>query len=78
MVIYFVNIEKLLNLVSNYLQVVYRYWERSDVKGVVGAMEKMADHAVSISCWIVLGYFLLFICLNINGCGTQFSYSTNF
>ncbi|XP_062159219.1 katanin p80 WD40 repeat-containing subunit B1 homolog KTN80.4 isoform X2 [Alnus glutinosa] len=28
------------------LQVVYRYWERSDVKGVVGAMEKMADHAV--------------------------------
>lgn len=28
------------------LQVVYRYWERRDVKGVIGAMEKMADHAV--------------------------------
>uniref|UniRef100_A0A6N2LEJ7 Katanin p80 WD40 repeat-containing subunit B1 homolog n=1 Tax=Salix viminalis TaxID=40686 RepID=A0A6N2LEJ7_SALVM len=28
------------------LQVVYRYWERNDVKGAIGAMEKMADHAV--------------------------------
>ncbi|XP_070667085.1 katanin p80 WD40 repeat-containing subunit B1 homolog KTN80.3 isoform X4 [Malus domestica] len=28
------------------LQVVYRYWERNDVKAVLGAMEKMADHAV--------------------------------
>lgn len=31
---------------STKLQVVYRYWERNDVKGVIGAMEKMADHAV--------------------------------
>ncbi|KAJ7954657.1 Katanin p80 WD40 repeat-containing subunit B1-like [Quillaja saponaria] len=28
------------------LQGVYRYWERNDVKGVIGAMEKMDDHAV--------------------------------
>ncbi|KAF3457932.1 hypothetical protein FNV43_RR02593 [Rhamnella rubrinervis] len=28
------------------LQIIYRYWERNDVKGVIGAMEKMADHAV--------------------------------
>ena len=39
----------MLNLVSNYMQVIYRYWERNDVKGVIGVMEKMADHAVSIS-----------------------------
>ncbi|XP_050290046.1 uncharacterized protein LOC126728225 [Quercus robur] len=26
-------------------EVIYRYWERNDVKGVIGAMEKMADHA---------------------------------
>ncbi|KDP33053.1 hypothetical protein JCGZ_13639 [Jatropha curcas] len=28
------------------LQAVYRYWERNDVKGAIGAMEKMADHGV--------------------------------
>ncbi|KAM5566327.1 katanin p80 WD40 repeat-containing subunit B1 [Rosa sericea] len=28
------------------LQAVYRYWQRNDVKGVIGAMEKMSDHAV--------------------------------
>ncbi|KAI4358074.1 hypothetical protein L6164_001978 [Bauhinia variegata] len=28
------------------LQVVFRYWERNDVKGVICAMEKMDDHAV--------------------------------
>ncbi|XP_050375143.1 katanin p80 WD40 repeat-containing subunit B1 homolog KTN80.4 isoform X2 [Argentina anserina] len=28
------------------LQVVYRFWQRNDVKGVIGAMEKMSDHAV--------------------------------
>ncbi|KAJ4838561.1 hypothetical protein Tsubulata_024645 [Turnera subulata] len=28
------------------LQVVYRYWERNDLKGGIGAMEKMADYAV--------------------------------
>lgn len=28
------------------LQGVYRYWERNDVKGVISAMEKMADNAV--------------------------------
>ncbi|CAL0318507.1 unnamed protein product [Lupinus luteus] len=28
------------------LKVVLRYWERNDVKGVIGAMEKMDDHAV--------------------------------
>jgi hypothetical protein len=50
----------MLNLVSNYLQVVYRYWERNDVKGVIGAMGKMADHAVSIACWIVLALFFSF------------------
>lgn len=40
----------LTNLAGNCLQVVYRYWERNDVKGVIGAMEKMADHAVRIFC----------------------------
>lgn len=30
------------------LQIIYRYWERNDVKGVIVAMEKMGDHAVSI------------------------------
>ncbi|KAK7273449.1 hypothetical protein RIF29_14499 [Crotalaria pallida] len=28
------------------LKVVFRYWERNDVKGVIGALEKMNDHAV--------------------------------
>lgn len=28
------------------LQVVRRFWDRSDVKGAIGAMEKMADHGV--------------------------------
>ncbi|XP_015886848.2 katanin p80 WD40 repeat-containing subunit B1 homolog KTN80.4 isoform X3 [Ziziphus jujuba] len=28
------------------LQIIYRYWERNDVKGVIVAMEKMGDHAV--------------------------------
>ncbi|KAF1869610.1 hypothetical protein Lal_00017185 [Lupinus albus] len=28
------------------LMVIFRYWERNDVKGVIGAMEKMDDHAV--------------------------------
>ncbi|KAK6921524.1 WD40 repeat [Dillenia turbinata] len=27
------------------LQIVHRYWERSDIKGTIGALEKMADHA---------------------------------
>ncbi|VFQ69587.1 unnamed protein product [Cuscuta campestris] len=27
-------------------QVVRRYWQRNDIKGALGAMEKMADHAV--------------------------------
>ncbi|KAI8527811.1 hypothetical protein RHMOL_Rhmol12G0103100 [Rhododendron molle] len=28
------------------LQIVHRYWEMHDVRGAIGAMEKMADHAV--------------------------------
>lgn len=28
------------------LQIVHRYWERHDVRGAIGAMEKIADHAV--------------------------------
>ncbi|XP_057478052.1 katanin p80 WD40 repeat-containing subunit B1 homolog KTN80.3-like isoform X1 [Actinidia eriantha] len=28
------------------LQIVHRFWERHDVRGAIGAMEKMADHAV--------------------------------
>ncbi|XP_052205024.1 katanin p80 WD40 repeat-containing subunit B1 homolog KTN80.4 isoform X2 [Diospyros lotus] len=28
------------------LQMVHKYWERLDVRGAIGAMEKMADHAV--------------------------------
>ncbi|PPR80519.1 hypothetical protein GOBAR_AA40196 [Gossypium barbadense] len=28
------------------LQAVHRYWERKDIKGAIGAIEKMADHAV--------------------------------
>lgn len=28
------------------LQVVQRFWDRNDVKGAIGAMEKMADHGV--------------------------------
>lgn len=28
------------------LQVVHRFWERNDIKGAIGAMEKMADHSV--------------------------------
>ncbi|KAK6931804.1 Katanin p80 subunit, C-terminal [Dillenia turbinata] len=27
------------------LQIVHRYWERSDIKGTTGALEKIADHA---------------------------------
>lgn len=26
---------------------VHNYWQRQDIKGAVGAMEKMSDHAVS-------------------------------
>ncbi|KAJ0963963.1 hypothetical protein J5N97_029085 [Dioscorea zingiberensis] len=29
------------------LQVVHRLWERNDIRGVINAMEKMSDHAVS-------------------------------
>lgn len=29
------------------LQIVHRYWERSDLRGAFVAMEKMADHGVS-------------------------------
>ncbi|WOK92806.1 katanin p80 WD40 repeat-containing subunit [Canna indica] len=29
------------------LQVVHRLWERNDIKGVISAIEKMSDHAVS-------------------------------
>nr|XP_009418645.1 PREDICTED: katanin p80 WD40 repeat-containing subunit B1 homolog isoform X1 [Musa acuminata subsp. malaccensis] len=29
------------------LQIVYRLWERNDIKGVISAIEKMSDHAVS-------------------------------
>ncbi|WCJ40113.1 hypothetical protein M5689_021044 [Euphorbia peplus] len=28
------------------LQIVYRYWQRNDVKGAIGVMEKMSDHGV--------------------------------
>lgn len=28
------------------LQAVHRFWDRNDVKGAIGAMEKMADHSV--------------------------------
>ncbi|XAR56033.1 hypothetical protein NMG60_11036317 [Bertholletia excelsa] len=28
------------------LQIVHNYWERNDVRGAIGVMEKMADHAV--------------------------------
>lgn len=38
----------LLNIDCNFLQVVHRFWERNDIKGAIGAMEKMADHSVSI------------------------------
>ncbi|XP_008802561.2 katanin p80 WD40 repeat-containing subunit B1 homolog KTN80.4-like isoform X1 [Phoenix dactylifera] len=36
------------------LQVVHRLWERNDIRGVIHAMEKMSDHAVSadvVSIW---------------------------
>ncbi|URE30332.1 katanin p80 WD40 repeat-containing subunit B1 [Musa troglodytarum] len=29
------------------LRIVYRLWERNDIKGVISAIEKMSDHAVS-------------------------------
>ncbi|KAK1311915.1 hypothetical protein QJS10_CPA07g00296 [Acorus calamus] len=28
------------------LQVIYRFWQRNDVRGAIKAMEKMADHSV--------------------------------
>lgn len=29
-------------------QAVHRFWDHNDVKGAIGAMEKMADHSVSL------------------------------
>lgn len=36
-----------LTFVSDVFQAVRRFWDRNDVKGAIGAMEKMADHNVS-------------------------------
>ncbi|RVX16162.1 hypothetical protein CK203_014607 [Vitis vinifera] len=44
----------LLTIEHNYLQVVHRFWERNDIKGAIGAMEKMADHSVSICIQLFL------------------------
>lgn len=37
-----------LTLVVYNFQAVRRFWDRNDVKGAFGAMEKMADHGVSL------------------------------
>lgn len=34
-------------ILSPYMQVVRRYWERNDVKNSISSIEKMADNAVS-------------------------------
>ncbi|KAF5467573.1 hypothetical protein F2P56_011812 [Juglans regia] len=50
------------------LQVVYRYWERSDVKGVVGAMAKMADHAVVADVMSIMTEKIDIVTLDICTC----------
>ncbi|XP_040996752.1 katanin p80 WD40 repeat-containing subunit B1 homolog KTN80.4-like isoform X4 [Juglans microcarpa x Juglans regia] len=50
------------------LQVVYRYWERSDVKGVVGAMAKMADHAVVADVMSIMAEKIDIVTLDICTC----------
>lgn len=39
------------------MQIIHQMWERNDIRGVLSAMERMGDHAVSTS--------QLFLCLHI-------------
>ena len=39
--------QRLYLTVLNNLQIVHQMWERNDVKGVIAAMDKMSDHAIS-------------------------------
>ena len=59
-----------LTLVVYNFQAVHRFWDRNDVKGAIGAMEKMADHGVSL---LFLKLFPLFylpkldiVCVKVN------------
>ncbi|KAL5542942.1 hypothetical protein UlMin_010652 [Ulmus minor] len=50
------------------LQGVYRYWERHDVKGVINAMEKMADHAVSADVVSIMTEKIDMVTLDVCSC----------
>ncbi|XP_024027095.1 katanin p80 WD40 repeat-containing subunit B1 homolog [Morus notabilis] len=50
------------------LQGVYRYWERNDVKGVISAMEKMADHAVAADVVSIMTEKIDIVTLDICTC----------
>ncbi|KAK9275625.1 hypothetical protein L1049_022892 [Liquidambar formosana] len=50
------------------LQVVRRYWERNDVKGAIGAMEKMADQAVLADVISILTEKIDIVTLDICAC----------
>ncbi|PON36542.1 Katanin p80 subunit B [Parasponia andersonii] len=50
------------------LQGIYRYWERNDVKGVISAMEKMADHAVIADIVSIMAEKIDIVTLDICTC----------
>ncbi|XP_030507289.1 katanin p80 WD40 repeat-containing subunit B1 homolog KTN80.4 isoform X2 [Cannabis sativa] len=50
------------------LQGIYRYWERNDVKGVINAMEKMADHAVVADVVSIMAEKIDIVTLDICTC----------
>ncbi|XP_038721667.1 katanin p80 WD40 repeat-containing subunit B1 homolog KTN80.4-like isoform X1 [Tripterygium wilfordii] len=50
------------------LQVVYRYWERNDIKGAIAAMEKMSDYSVLADVISILTEKIDVVTLDICAC----------
>ncbi|KAJ8769928.1 hypothetical protein K2173_009010 [Erythroxylum novogranatense] len=50
------------------LQVVHRYWERNEVKGALGAVEKMADHSVLADVICIISEKINIVTLDICTC----------
>ncbi|KAK6253150.1 hypothetical protein QUC31_014870 [Theobroma cacao] len=50
------------------LQVVHRYWERTDIKGAISAMEKMADYAVVADVMSIITEKMDIVTLDICTC----------
>ncbi|KAM7274571.1 hypothetical protein ACFE04_016437 [Oxalis oulophora] len=50
------------------LQAVHRYWQRNDLKGAIGAMEKMADHAILADVMSIVNEKIEIVTLDICTC----------